>query len=268
MEIAIGTCFDYSVPMNEMIPLLAHHGLNVVSIGMHRDHCPVYEENGMESFQSLLDQNQVQVHSVHIPSMPGLGLASSDFEEKMVSLEIVKKGITDAGELRAQYVILHATTMEYDEQDYEHRYPIIQDSLAKLLDYAGTQNVKIAVENLFKSGRNRIVKQLMNDFDSEHLGICFDTSHANLTNDPFELLRDYGDRLLTTHISDNRGEHDDHLLPYEGEIDWVEVVRHLKSANPVNPLLFEPETTNSAYKDPHTFLEEFETRAARLLNLF
>jgi sugar phosphate isomerase/epimerase len=108
----------------------------------------------------------------------------------------------------------------------------------------------------------------MNDFDSEYLGICFDTSHANLTDDPYELLRNYGNRLLTTHISDNRGENDDHLLPYEGEINWQEIVPSLKSANPVDPLLFEPETTNSDFKDPHLFLEELKTRAAKIIKLF
>ena len=28
------------------------------------------------------------------------------------------------------------------------------------------------------------------------------------------------DRVATTHIHDNHGEKDEHLLPYEGTIDW------------------------------------------------
>ncbi len=28
------------------------------------------------------------------------------------------------------------------------------------------------------------------------------------------------ERVVTTHIHDNHGEDDEHLLPYEGKIDW------------------------------------------------
>ncbi len=28
------------------------------------------------------------------------------------------------------------------------------------------------------------------------------------------------ERVVTTHIHDNHGEKDEHLLPYEGNIDW------------------------------------------------
>ena len=28
------------------------------------------------------------------------------------------------------------------------------------------------------------------------------------------------DRVVTTHIHDNHGEKDEHLLPFEGTIDW------------------------------------------------
>jgi sugar phosphate isomerase/epimerase len=33
----------------------------------------------------------------------------------------------------------------------------------------------------------------------------------------FDVMRD---RLVTSHIHDNHGEKDEHLLPYEGTIDW------------------------------------------------
>ena len=33
----------------------------------------------------------------------------------------------------------------------------------------------------------------------------------------FEVMRD---RIVTAHIHDNHGDKDEHLLPYEGTIDW------------------------------------------------
>jgi sugar phosphate isomerase/epimerase len=50
--------------------------------------------------------------------------------------------------------------------------------------------------------------------------LCFDTGHAHLDGGVPEALEIVRDFVATTHIHDNRGERDDHLLPYEGTIDW------------------------------------------------
>src|SRR5260221_11132529 len=50
--------------------------------------------------------------------------------------------------------------------------------------------------------------------------ICFDAGHAHLAGSVPEALEIVRDFVATTHLHDNRGEHDDHLLPYEGSVDW------------------------------------------------
>jgi sugar phosphate isomerase/epimerase len=64
---------------------------------------------------------------------------------------------------------------------------------------------------------------------SEHVGICLDTSHANYMKlDIPGAIRRCGHRLVATHISDNLGAHDDHLMPYGGRINWKPVVDALR----------------------------------------
>ena len=50
--------------------------------------------------------------------------------------------------------------------------------------------------------------------------LCFDTGHAHLEGGVVAGLKAIHDLVVTTHVHDNRGERDDHLLPYEGTIDW------------------------------------------------
>jgi sugar phosphate isomerase/epimerase len=41
------------------------------------------------------------------------------------------------------------------------------------------------------------------------------------------------------HIGDNRGEKDDHILPYDGNIDWEDFLRGLTNINFGGALCFE-----------------------------
>jgi sugar phosphate isomerase/epimerase len=69
--------------------------------------------------------------------------------------------------------------------------------------------------------------------------VCFDTGHANMARSlhrGFETLREY---IVSTHVHDNRGQKDDHLMPFDGEIDWKQTVRDLRAGDGKFPTLFE-----------------------------
>ena len=63
-------------------------------------------------------------------------------------------------------------------------------------------------------------------------GICWDTGHANLAqvNQP-AAIQQIGSRLKALHINDNRGEKDDHLLPYLGYVEWTPLLKSLADVN-------------------------------------
>lgn len=71
--------------------------------------------------------------------------------------------------------------------------------------------------------------ELIDSYESEAVGACLDTGHANQNN--LELSRavgTLGKRLLALHINDNhKGRGDEHLLPYMGDIDWEKFIRAL-----------------------------------------
>ncbi|MGV1963594.1 TIM barrel protein [Agrobacterium sp. 22-222-1] len=53
------------------------------------------------------------------------------------------------------------------------------------------------------------------------------------------VVEQYGDRLITTHINDNFGATDDHLLPFDGRIDWEAVTRAIAATKYEAPLNLE-----------------------------
>ena len=52
----------------------------------------------------------------------------------------------------------------------------------------------------------------------------------------FDMMRD---RVATTHVHDNHGEKDEHLLPYEGAIDWDALLGALAAAPQALPIVLE-----------------------------
>jgi len=70
--------------------------------------------------------------------------------------------------------------------------------------------------------------------------LCFDTGHANIEGGLGEALEAVRDLVITTHIHDNHGERDDHLLPYQGNIDWDATLSALPPEAPMVLELKEP----------------------------
>lgn len=59
---------------------------------------------------------------------------------------------------------------------------------------------------------------------------CWDTGHGHRQSvSQTAGIGTLGSRLKATHIQDNDGVSDQHILPYQGTINWNEVVRALKS---------------------------------------
>jgi len=78
--------------------------------------------------------------------------------------------------------------------------------------------------------------------------------------------------LVTTHLHDNQGERDDHLLPYEGAIDWSATLPALPPGTPIVLELKEPavavgsadvQAFAETLKGVRTVFEKFEETLAK-----
>jgi len=83
-------------------------------------------------------------------------------------------------------------------------------------------NVRLAVEVIPNalSTPSALVELVESDIDAAGLGICMDVGHARLLGDVVDAIETCSGHLITTHLHDNRGREDEHLLPGKGVIDW------------------------------------------------
>jgi sugar phosphate isomerase/epimerase len=90
--------------------------------------------------------------------------------------------------------------------------------------------VSLLLENA--PGEINTPARLLEFLDYTHLGnvgICFDAGHAHLAGNAREALGVLRERIGSIHLHDNRGEKDDHFLPFEGGIDWPGLIQDLSA---------------------------------------
>ncbi len=105
----------------------------------------------------------------------------------------------------------------------------------ELGNHAAGLNMKIGLENLPKRvyASSAELLELIDSIDHDAIGVTFDSSHAMMTSgiDIPAAIRDFGDLLICTHLSDNDGSCDQHKIPGGGKIDWPELIQALSDIN-------------------------------------
>ena len=128
-------------------------------------------------------------------------------------------------------MVLHCDPLLNEEISYEEKLDRNVERLKLLAEHIRDKDIYICLENL-----NRIVPSvddilyIIEKVGSDRLAVCLDTGHLNLTlKNQREFILKAGDKLKALHIADNRGEKDDHLMPYGGgTVDFCEVVSALR----------------------------------------
>lgn len=160
--------------------------------------------------------------------------------EKEFLDQMVLRSIDCAAILGAKWLVIHAGT------DFSSPR-LVMDSKRKnvayfkpVLEYAARKGVGIAIENLWDYNIAPLrrytttaeelvdlVDELTKDY--ENVGICWDFEHANIMKQAqTPALEMIGSRLKATHVSDNIGIENDHILPFCGYTDWTEIMHALK----------------------------------------
>lgn len=167
--------------------------------------------------------------------------------------ELIRRSIIASGMLGIEWAVTHPSTVYSAGHD-------MSVSLEKNYEYYST-HVRTAKENglgiclendfEFRLGQpsQRIycssiyeLLQLVDAFqEPKYVGVCYDFGHGNLCGNAFHRknLNAIGSRLHAIHVQDNHGVSDEHLLPFHGNIDWVEAMAGLADIDYDGDLTFE-----------------------------
>ena len=105
---------------------------------------------------------------------------------------------------------------------------------------AGEQPAGMRPRELYGATAEELLEILDASSGGDRVGVCWDFGHAQVQGvDQGQQLRLLGSRLKVTHVHDNDGRSDQHLLPFNGKVDWTSVMSALKSIGYAGPFSLE-----------------------------
>lgn len=166
--------------------------------------------------------------------------------QRRSGVELLRNRIDLAAAFQSPNVVLHIdiTDNVFRSEATEREFfdPLFQ-SLDEIRPYCVEKGVQIAAETLLCANAQNFLNlydRLFARYGKEFIGVCFDCGHWELI-EPGKLtvLDRFGDRLIATHIHDNFGAMDDHLLPFDGRLNWQTIISAIAATPYQTPLNFE-----------------------------
>lgn len=213
-----------------------------------RQHLDYYDANHVADVAQWFSDHGVQLHSLHAPvfsdfergragGMP-ISLAYAEKRHRIQSMDEVKRAIEIAERLPFRFLVAH---LGFAEDDYDlSKFDAAFSSLEHLKIFAKERGVAILLENTPGAlGTPERLAQFLH-YTRLDLKVCFDTGHAHLTGGVPEAFKTLKPFIATAHLHDNWREKDDHLLPFEGGIEWGPVIESLQTLDGEIACLLEP----------------------------
>ena len=199
--------------------------------------------------------NGLEITQAHAPFPP---YAANDPELTGYVASITRNMIGFCDKVGCGNLVVHGINPVFDDNDItlEDVREMNIRFYASLIPALLKSNVTVCLENL-PVGRNRGMDKLegiccdpqdaaelidtLNEMAGrEVFGLCLDTGHLNLIRrDPRRYVAVLGRRIKATHLHDNNGFTDEHIVPFSGTMNWKHLCQALHEAGYSGDLSFE-----------------------------
>jgi sugar phosphate isomerase/epimerase len=265
---------DHRLGRDHLVEIAAH-GFDAVEIFANRPHLDLADETVAAELVESLRDTGLRAHSVHAPIAETLSsgawgtplsIASADEQRRKHAVEEVGTSIRLAHTLGASFVVVHVGVPDSQQpRPDDNRPDAARRSIETLEELATPLGVRLALEVIPNrlSTAEHLVHLIEDDLELPDLGVCFDFGHAQLAGDLVDAIETLSGHVVTTHVHDNRGRTDDHLLPFEGRINWDAGLMALQKIGFEGVLMFEL----AAAAEPRAALERAQGARERLARL-
>ncbi len=228
---------------------IAAHGFDAIELFALKSHFDYADPAAVQQLGEWLDDTRLTLAAVHAPTAQAfdgtwrgsLSLASGDSAARLIAVDETRAAIDIARTLRYDTVVVHLGLPGHVAAANDNHASAARASLDLLMPYAGERGVQMALEVQTNrlSTPEALVALIEDAADWPVAGICVDTGHARLLGDPVDAIESASGHIIATHMNDNRGSRDDHLVPYDGSIDWARTLLAFLKVGYAGPWTFE-----------------------------
>jgi sugar phosphate isomerase/epimerase len=235
---------------------IAAHGFAGVELFALRSHFDYADPNAVTALAEWLDDTRLQLTAVHAPTAErvqdgvwtgNLSVASIDPAIRARAVAEVQLTVDLAQVLPFRTLVLHVGMPAHIAADDDNDAGAARRSLDVIVPYAAQRGVQVALEVQTNalSTPDALVAIIDDAADWPPTGICLDVGHARLLGDPVDAIETASGLIVASHVHDTRGSRDDHLVPYDGSIEWARALLAFQKVGYSGPWTFELAPTAS-----------------------
>ncbi len=210
---------------------IAAHGFEAVELFATRSHFDYHDQAARDQLAEWLSDTRLELHSVHAPAFAELrngrwvgafSNASADESRRRAAIAEAEAALALAAQVPFRFLVTHIGVPASEAIGADNQRDAARRSVEDLVALAAKSNVRVAIEVIPNplSSADDLVRLIEDDLDGLDVGVCLDYGHAHLMGDLGEAIEALSGHLCTTHVHDNGGRRDDHLVPFAGTINW------------------------------------------------
>ncbi len=222
--------------------LVREAGFKAVEIWAMTPHVEIEEEGKLAEAVKWAREAGLKTPSLHLPfyrrwgapdfRFLGLGDPQRDFAK--LASDLILRVLDKCPDLGVPVAVLHG--MGYAPGDEDYLRDLYARDLEPVVERAEKLGVTLAVENIMSDlSKSAEIAALVDKVKSPNLKACLDTGHANVNENVKDAVDNLGSLIAATHLQDNHGTTDEHLIPGQGTIDWQYAAKAIKACG--DPLL-------------------------------
>jgi sugar phosphate isomerase/epimerase len=223
---------------------IAASGFTAIELFASRMHVDYHNDAVVADVQQWLAEARIELVSVHAPPT-GTSLASADAKERELALAETERALHIARRIPFRTLVIHLGRPRTEGVTGGTNRDAARRSIDALAAAAEPLGVRIAIEVIPNdlSRASSLTQLVERDIEHGNVGICLDLGHARIDHpggdvaDAIELVSGH---LVAVDVHDNRGRSDDHLVPFEGVIDWPSALTTIQKVGYDGALTFEP----------------------------
>ena len=225
---------------------IAAYGFHAVELFATRTHFDFHSPAAISDLERWIAEAGLGLSAVHAPiaesvsqgrwgSPLNLASADKDARQRAVDESIVALQMARLVPFAAFIVHLGLPRPSENSRDAARR------SIDALQEAAAPLDVALAIEvipnELSRAGSlAHFVEEVV---EGPGVGICLDVGHAHMDGDLADSIEAVSEHLIAVHLHDNLGRVDDHLVPFDGSIDWPAALTAVQKVGYDGTLMFE-----------------------------
>lgn len=261
---------DHRLTRDHLVHIAAHR-FEAVELFATRSHFDYRDPGALPQLAEWLSDTRLELHSVHAPIMEAMrngqwvgsfSIASGDEARRKASVAEAQSALAIASTVPFRYLVVHVGVPIEKASPGDNRPDAARRSVVEIVEAAARVHVQVALEVMPNplSGAEGLVHAIEEPLEGVDVGICLDYGHANLMTDIGDAIETVSGHLWTTHVHDNHGKRDEHLVPYGGSIDWDAAMMATQKIGYDGMLMFEV----AGGSDPVAVLKRAEKARERL----